>query len=291
MLSGAAASISCSGLCDGSVNTNTAGGTPPYSYTWSNGATTQNLAGLCPSNYSVTVTDYNYCIKTMTWNVGNSSTPCPCPGLPSIVYDGQTYSTVQLGQQCWLGQNLNAGIKLTGNNAQTNNGIIEKHCYNDIDANCSVYGGLYEWNESMNYATASNTNPSGRQGICPLGWHLPSDTEWCQLETYLEPSILCGNIGWFGSLVGGMLKESGTSHWVAPNSGASNITGFTALPAGISSVGGGFGSLQQSAFFWSSSEYSQWDAWYRSLDYAKTMINRDNFDSKSYRFSVRCVKN
>jgi len=83
-----------------------------------------------------------------------SATPpagLPCPGMPTVVYGGQTYNTVQIGTQCWLKENLNIGTKIPGTQNQANNGTIEKYCYNNDEANCAIYGGLYQWNEMMQY--------------------------------------------------------------------------------------------------------------------------------------------
>jgi len=90
----------------------------------------------------------------------------PCPGLPKIIYENQAYNTVVVGDQCWIKENLNIGSRINGIQNQTNNGIIEKYCYNDDSVNCTKYGGLYLWSEAMQYDTAE-----GARGICPIGWH------------------------------------------------------------------------------------------------------------------------
>ncbi len=126
-----------------------------------------------------------------------------------------------------------------------NNSIIEKYCYNNSTANCDIYGGLYQWNEMMQYTTTP-----GAQGICPAtGWHLPTDAEWTILTTFL------GGEG----IAGGKMKttgtiEAGTGLWYAPNTGATNESGFTALPGGYRSDNGDFDGLGYYAYFWSSTE-------------------------------------
>jgi len=90
------------------------------------------------------------------------------------------YSTVQIGSQVWMGENLNVGTRINGVKNQINNDTIEKYCYNDDENNCNVYGGIYLWDEMMQYSTVE-----GSQGICPTGWHLPSDSEWTVLTNYL----------------------------------------------------------------------------------------------------------
>lgn len=89
-----------------------------------------------------------------------------------------------------LAQNLNVGTRINGLQEQTNNGIIKKYCYGDLDSNCNVYGGLYQWDEAMQYVTTE-----GVKGICPTGWHLPTDAEWCTLTQYSDPTVDCNVFG------------------------------------------------------------------------------------------------
>jgi len=213
----------------------------------------------------------------------------PCPGVPSIIYGGQTYNTVKIGMQCWMKDNLNIGTRIAGSINQTNNDIIEKYCYNNDEANCIIYGGLYQWDELMNYTTSSNTNPSGRQGICPSGWHIPSDPEWCQLETYLDVYVDCSAFGFTGSDIGGRMKEIGTSHWASPNSGATNKSGFTALGGGNRQISGTFGFLYECGYFRSSTENSPTLSSIRDLKYQYSQILVGSYE-KNQGFSARCVK-
>jgi uncharacterized protein (TIGR02145 family) len=198
--------------------------------------------------------------------------------------DGQSYQTVQIGDQCWMAENLNIGTRINGSSSQTDNGTIEKYCYNNSDAQCDVYGGLYQWNEMMYYTTIA-----GVQGICPEGWHLPTDAEWCALEQEVDPSITCSSIGWRGIDGGGKLKETGTTHWNSPNTGATNSSGFTALPGGYRRISGLFSGAGNNGIWWSSSEYDGSSAWYRGLDYDYAQVFRSD-NTKSYGFSVRCLK-
>jgi uncharacterized protein (TIGR02145 family) len=202
----------------------------------------------------------------------------PCPGIPTVTYEGQIYNTVLIGTQCWMAENLNVGMKInstTGGYQQTYNDIIEKYCYNNDIANCAIYGGLYEWDEAMQYVTTQ-----GAQGICPDGWHLPTDGEWTTLTDYLGGE----------SVAGGKMKEPGFAHWNPPNGGATNESGFTGLPAGIRSNGDGtFNSLGYNGYFWSSSQYDTYNAWNRGLGYDDANVSRSYFD-KEYGFSVRCLK-
>ncbi|MDR3666001.1 MAG: FISUMP domain-containing protein [Ignavibacteriaceae bacterium] len=157
----------------------------------------------------------------------------PCPGIPTVNYAGQTYNTVVIGDQCWMRENLNIGTMIDSTQNQTDNGIIEKYCYNNDTANCSIYGGLYQWNEAMQYDTSLGT-----KGICPMGWHIPTRNEFTALKTFVG-----GN--------GNDLKEigQGTGSGVG-----TNASGFSALLAGGSS-NGAFISLGLVSVYWSSNVY------------------------------------
>ncbi|MCX6273029.1 MAG: fibrobacter succinogenes major paralogous domain-containing protein [Bacteroidetes bacterium] len=208
-----------------------------------------------------------------------------CPGLPSFSYGGQTYTTVQIGTQCWMRENLNIGSMLNGFSEQTDNGVIEKYCYDNDPAKCSVYGGLYQWDEMMQYSTTP-----GIQGICHTGWHLPTDAEYCTLTVYLDPTVDCNFWGFSGSNAAGRMKETGFTHWSAPNSGATNQSGFTARGSGDRyGWGGGFYYLNEDADFWTSTEYSSTYAVFRYLSNYGADINRDKY-VKSFGYSVRCLK-
>jgi uncharacterized protein (TIGR02145 family) len=141
------------------------------------------------------------------------------------------YGTVTIGTQRWLGENLNTGIV---SESQTDNGIIEKFCNTSI-ADCKIYGGVYLWNEAMKNNPPDNNINGETQGICPTGWHIPTREEWLTLIDFLGgPDV-----------AGGKLKS--TEYWMNPNTGATNETGFSALPAGR---------IQNDVTgFWSSSEY------------------------------------
>jgi uncharacterized protein (TIGR02145 family) len=174
-------------------------------------------------------------------------------------------------------ENLNIGIRIDGWVDQTNNFIIEKYCYNNSDTNCITYGGLYQWDEMMQYDTTR-----GKQGICPSGWHLPTDEEWTILISYLGG----------GSVAGGKMKEAGFVHWAPPNTGASNSSGFTAIPGGYKDSYGLFFLLSSNAYFWSSTQYDYNDtnAWGRYLYYNSEGVDR-SYSNQTEGLSCRCVKN
>ena len=204
--------------------------------------------------------------------------------------DGNHYAVVTIGTQTWMAENLKVGLRIDGVQEQTNNGTIEKYCYfNDVN-NCNIYGGLYQWNEMMQYVTTA-----GVQGICPTGWHLPTDAEWCTVTQFLDPSVNCDIYGYSGIDAGGKMKSTGTVEvstglWSSPNTGATNESGFTAVPAGDRRTNGTFDYVGIGGSLWSSSENStSYYAWLRNLNYHRSDVFRDHF-SKEYGFSVRCLR-
>ena len=207
--------------------------------------------------------------------------------------DGQQYQTVQIGDQCWMAENLNIGECIDGSEEMTDNNTLEKYCYDDDPANCEIYGGLYQWNEMMQY-----TNTAGTQGICPDGWHIPTDYKWKVLEGTVDSQYPVGDpewddTWWRGLDAGGNLKETGTTHWNSPNTGATNSSGFTALPSGYRNTSGSFSYLGRKGQWWSSSELSDLNAWYRELAYNTDKSYRGSSYNyyKTYGRSIRCIKN
>jgi uncharacterized protein (TIGR02145 family) len=203
--------------------------------------------------------------------------------------DGQSYATVQIGDQCWMAENLNVGTRINGSSNQTDNGTIEKYCYSNSEAQCDVYGGLYQWNEMMGYSTTP-----GIQGICPDGWHLPTDDEWKILEGTVDSQYPVGDPQWDaveyrGLDAGGNLKSIGTTHWNSPNTGATNSSGFTALPGGFRDTNGSSQFMGSHGLWWSSSPSTISYAWRRFLIYDNPQVFR-SYINRSYGFSVRCLK-
>jgi uncharacterized protein (TIGR02145 family) len=184
---------------------------------------------------------------------GTDTTTALCGNILFDSRDGKSYSTVLVGTQCWMAQNLNVGNVVNGTTEQSNNGIFEKYCYDNQITNCDVYGGLYQWNEMMDYTLSSNTNPSGVQGICPNGWHVPSYAEWCQVATYLDYTVICTmwDCALTGTDTGGKMKETGYTHWYYPNEGATNSSGLTILPSGHRNSDGNFYGKQEETLLWS----------------------------------------
>ena len=151
--------------------------------------------------------------------------------------------------------------------------------YNNDEGYVSAYGRLYNW-----YAIVDNRN------LAPEGWSIPGDSDWKQLEMYLGMSQAEADaVGWRGTDEGGKLKEAGTVHWNPPNTGATNVSGFTALPGGYRVNNGNFLNIGFYAYFWSSTENSSYTVWGRLLSSGTSATYR-YADSKSAGFSVRCVK-
>ncbi|NQU35722.1 MAG: T9SS type A sorting domain-containing protein [Bacteroidetes bacterium] len=182
--------------------------------------------------------------------------------------DGNIYNTIVIGNQTWLQQDLKVLHYPDGSV------ITEVWSYNDDDSLANIYGRLYTWDASMNYSTEEKS-----QGICPDGWHIPSDGEWTDLGNFLG-----GN-----NLAGGKLKESGTDHWMLPNSGATNESGFTALPAGEYDDTH-YQFLGMYNVIWSSTQANSVYAKYRYLNFEDEALHTYTY-FKDFRYSVRCIKN
>jgi uncharacterized protein (TIGR02145 family) len=201
--------------------------------------------------------------------------------------DGNAYKTVKIGNQIWLAENLKYLPSVvgpsTGSETTPYYYVYGYDGTNVTDAkatsNYTTYGVLYNWPAAMAGAGSSNSIPSGVQGICPAGWHLPSAAEWTQLTYYLGGK----------DVAGGKLKEAGYDHWQSPNTGATNETGFTALPGGYRNEFGYFDNIGYFGLWWSATENGARYAWYRRMNYSGSNVNRDD-RSKDVGISVRCVR-
>src|SRR5574344_1416783 len=179
--------------------------------------------------------------------------------------DGNEYNWAQIGNQVWMAENL-AYLPSVNMVADGSEDAAGSYYYvygydgtNVADAkatdNYATYGVLYNWTAAMDGEASSTTNPSGIQGVCPTGWHLPSDAEWTVLTDYLGGE----------SVAGGKLNETGTTHWNSPNTGATNETGFTALPGGYRRSNGSFLNIGYLGHWWSATEFNTSNAWYRLM--------------------------
>lgn len=201
--------------------------------------------------------------------------------------DNQFYKTVTIGTQTWMAENLNYGSRIDGSLDQTDNDYMEKYCYNDIDANCTSYGGLYQWDEMMQYETTV-----GARGVCPTGWHLPSDSEWKTLEMQLGMTQSQADLTGLRGTDQGSQLAGNEPLWIdgiLDQNGTFASSGFAGLPAGSRFSDGLFYDQSNYVGFWTSSE-SEGNAWYRYLQNSNSSVSRYN-DSKYYGFSVRCVQN
>lgn len=199
------------------------------------------------------------------------------PGPTVTDIDGNVYNIVTIGSQEWIAQNLktthfNDGtpIPLATGNDEWRNLTTSGYCwYNNDEANYKdPYGAIYNW-----YAV-DNGN------LCPEGWHVPGDAEWTILTDYL------GGL----NVTGGKLKETGTTHWNSPNYGATNETGFTALPGGErSGTDGSFQNINENGYWWSADENFPSSAWYRQMTYNSASVIRHHL-GKDHGRAVRCLK-
>jgi len=198
--------------------------------------------------------------------------------------DGNVYGTVLIGEQLWMAENLKTTHYNDGSEIPNimNNyvwGNLSTGAYGDYDnnpANSETYGRLYNW-----YTVDDS------RGVCPDGFHVPSDDEYTILIDYLGGS----------NVAGGKMKSTGTIEdgdglWYSPNTGATNESGFTALPAGYRTISSGYYyEMGKQGHFWSSSEYSSTNAWYRFLYYGNSNVSRLSGYGKTPGFSVRCLGN
>ncbi len=199
------------------------------------------------------------------------------PVSPLTDIDGNRYDTIKIGTQFWMQKNLKTSHYRNGDPIPEITSMSHwasmtsgAWCWynNDSVKYAAIYGKLYNW-----YAV------NDPRGLAPEGWHVPSEVEW---------TILSISLG--GDLVSGLeLKESGTSHWTAPNTGATNSSGFTGLPGGYCREQGIFENITIYGIWWSSSEFSSDLAWYRNLIYTVNDFS-ESYENKHFGFSVRCLK-
>ena len=255
------------------------------------------LGGGANYNYS-----YNY-LDDITLSVigGAVVDEKSCPGTPTVTdHEGNVYATVQIGNQCWMRENLRTkhyadGVAIPAGGSNTSYTEPYYYDYSSHSLPLATRGYLYNWPAAMHSASSSSANPSGVQGICPTGWHLPSDAEWTQLTNYVgsQSEYTCG--GSSSNIAKALASETGwnssTNTCAVGNDPTSNnATGFSAVPAGYCN-GSSFINAGNYAYFWSSTqdESNSSYAWYRNLYYASAYVTRGS-SSKSYGFSVRCLR-
>ncbi|MFA4942477.1 MAG: FISUMP domain-containing protein [Patescibacteria group bacterium] len=244
--------------------------------------------GNCPDdNYSYELRDTGYFIDfclsesniqasagekcATAQGILNTTCPFSCGDTLIDSRDLKSYPTILIGTQCWIAQNINVGTMVTGVTAQTNNSIIEKYCYNNSESFCDTFGGFYQWDEAMQY-----TEVERAQGVCPSGWHIPTDSEQNILDQFLTVSPYTCNA-----------SRSGT--WGCATAGTSikDPNGFNAGLTGNRNPNGSFGNAGSFGFLWSSS-INGTSAWFRYLNTTNAVSRAASDQSSGY--SVHCLK-
>ena len=251
-------------------------------------------------------TTYYYCAyalnstDTIVGEVLSFTSSCECGGSYMVAdIDGNQYSTILIGEQCWMAENLRTTKFADGTIIPlTDPGYYYASCTYPNNDSCSVatYGYLYNWQAVMHGSGSSDANPSNVQGICPNGWHLPSDAEWTQLTDYLSSDILyqCGgatdNIAKSLAFTSGW--ESTTETCAVGNAQTNNnSTGFSAKPAGRMSHNNGASAFGSEAVFWSSTKNPEFaETYIRYLNSFMPHVVRSGLPRDFHYCSVRCVK-
>jgi len=221
------------------------------------------LAGVGTKTITYSYTNVFSCSAAMNRNIIVQAIPSFSCGQNLVdIRDGKVYPTVLLGTQCWMQKNLNYGSAVQGGSPQTDNCINEKYCYNDAAASCSAYGGLYQWDELMAY-----TNIPGAQGLCPPGWHVPTQTEWNTLFTCYQNQALSGKPLQDSIFNGFRAKESG----IAYSNLSWKFQGFATI-------------------YWTSNSYGTIKALSHGMNLQNFSVS-DYYSNRSNAFAVRCLKN
>lgn len=239
------------------------------------GSFTSTLTGLSPNTiyyvraYATNKTDTSY-------GTVKSFTTLTAPTTTVTDIDGNVYNFITIGNQVWMKENLrtthyqnNQAIQKVQDATQWNTATTGAYCdYNNDAGLAAIYGHLY------NFAAVSNPGK-----LCPAGWHVPTDADWIVLSAFVGGE----------DVAGGKLKEAGTAHWSAPNTGASNEIGFTALPGGSRDYLGNFIELTNYGHWWSSTQDDNTSAWSRRMGYTYPNIGQSSSFGMNG-FSVRCIK-
>ena len=250
----------------------------------------QSNQKILPKSLSGDIKNVGCGSKKIVWNINNDN--IELNGRYQVVLnytispkgvldvDGNLYKIVVIGKQEWFAENLkttryNDGtlIPKVKDNKEWSNLTKGAWCYYNNDAaNNAKYGKLYNW-----YAVSPTTN--GTKNVCPIGWHVPTDTEWTVLTDYL------GDL----SVAGGKMKEEGTVSWNSPNTDATNVSLFSALPGGYRYGSGNYYAIGDSGNWWSSTEDVTYGAWYRYLYSTNGNAYRNNYGKRDG-LSVRCLR-
>ena len=226
----------------------------------------------------------------------------PCPNTPTVTdIENNVYNTVQIGNQCWMAENMKTAKYADGQE------ISSDKMFNPNDSvdNVATYGLLYTWSAATR--DSSTTYPAAGQvkvqGICPAGWHVPSDAEWDTLTRYVfsKDEYKCGddcgewqarrNVSCIAKALSSTTGWNSSDEPCTPgnNPSANNATGFSAVPAGRFSDGD-FNDFGDRTDFWSATHYDAYDAWCRRLYSDVSTVYRNANDRKDHGYSVRCLK-
>lgn len=194
------------------------------------------------------------------WSFTTGSNDLTCPSSLTDSRDNAEYAVVQIGTQCWMAENLNYGEMIVAGDPSQNT-TTEKRCYNSNESNCDTYGALYAWDEMMNYTDVEEAG-----GICPDGWHIPSETEWHTLVDYLGGNFKAGKY----------LKEDGSS-------------GFEAMMSGTYSDSDLFLSIDLKGYYWTSTKFDSEESLQIHFDSDLDGVYY-NYRDTDYSNAVRCIK-
>jgi uncharacterized protein (TIGR02145 family) len=230
----------------------------------SGGVFDPSVAGAGNHVITYTYTNSQTCSMSATQTLSVlASTPFTCGTTFTDVRDAKVYSTVLVGGQCWMADNLNYGNAINSTIPQRDNCIIEKYCYAESTINCNTQGGFYQWDEVMHYADIANG-----QGICPPGWHIPDETEWIALFNQFGPRV--------NAIAGRELTVGGTST-------------FDAFFYGFSNMNRGFNHHNFATMFWTSTSHGPYKAWAHGMnDPDDGVSSYPGFRNNA--FHVRCVR-
>ena len=259
------------------------------------GRFTSNINGLV-GNTTYYIRAYATNATGTTYGIQFEYSFIPCGTATVSDVDGNTYNTVLIGTQCWMKENLRTTKYADGTSISQGSSTSTTTAYwyypNNNSSNKPTYGLLYNWKAVMRNSSPSSANPSGVQGVCPTGWHVPSDAEWTQLTSYVssQSEYVCGsNNTYIAKALAGTTGWSSSTNTCAIGNTPSqnNSTGFSALPAGT--YAGSYTDFGYYTYFWSATETSSTSAYYRFLRNVNATVLR-NSTGGSIGSSVRCLR-
>jgi uncharacterized protein (TIGR02145 family) len=220
------------------------------------------IAGSGSHQITYSYTNYSNCEASATINVFNFPFSIfNCGDTLTDIRDNKKYPTIQIGSQCWLAANLNYGIRIPGTQSQRDNCIPEKYCFNDLPEPCALSSALYQWDELMRYEDAEDI-----QGLCPPGWHVPSEANWNQLFAVYQGNAFAGS----------PLRYTGYS-------------GFNIMLVGVLLFNQSHRLAGFASILWSSTSHGSYKAWSHGLnEYNYSVSYYPSYRSNA--FSVRCVR-